>query len=126
MRFFIAPDGQDEPTLWVTWVTPYATITEPVVQRCKISEGIRGKVWEELLHILTVAPTMESAKATIDCLSDENAALLRANEDVSREARGLAGEVSTLRAALTAAVLAVETRAEVPEATLARWRVLAS
>lgn len=126
MRFFIGPDGQDEPTLWVTWQTPYATLTEPVVQRCAIAPGIRGKVWEEILRNLTALPALESAQATISYLAGENAALLRANEDVSREARGLAGEVSTLRAALTAAVLAVETRAEVPEATLARWRVLAS
>lgn len=92
MRFFEAPDGHNEPTVFVEWQDIYRNIQTPVIQRCKVDAEVRDMVWPYIVRALTVGPTLESARVVVETLRDENRALLEqvraltaANEDLNAE-----------------------------------------
>lgn len=88
MRFFEAPDGHGEPTIWVEYD---GREHGPVLQRCQIHHVIRH-IWPHIVRALTAGPTMESARVVVETLRDENTRLLEqvraltaANEDLNAE-----------------------------------------
>lgn len=94
MRFFEAPNGYEEPTIWVD----LEGCPDPIFARCDLPWDAR-KYWPHIVRALTAGPTIESARVVIDVLNAENreldalsvqqsteiAELRRANDDLNRE-----------------------------------------
>ena len=85
MRFFEAPDGHNEPTIWVEYD---GREHGPVLQRCQIHHAIRH-TWPTIVRSLMAGPDMETAREVVATLNDENRALLRANAELNAELTSL-------------------------------------
>jgi hypothetical protein len=89
VRFFEAPDGHNEPTVFVEWEDIYRQVQTPIIQRCKVDAEVREWAWPHIVRALTAGPTLESARVVIDTLREENQALLRANAELNDELSAL-------------------------------------
>ena len=90
MRFFEAPDGHNEPTIWLdTDTDTMARAPLPVISKWELGcEDVR-RTWPHIVRALTAGPTLESARVVIDTLREENQALLRANAELNDELNSL-------------------------------------